>query len=34
MLLEPIDDPVARPVEPIFTVVGLEEAQFAVFVRS
>lgn len=33
MLLEPSADPVAKPVALMFTIVGLEEAQVAVFVR-
>ena len=33
MLLEPSADPVARPVALMFTIVGLEEAHVAVFVR-
>src|SRR5215470_5330154 len=33
MLLEPSADPVAKPVALMFTIVGLEEAHVAVFVR-
>lgn len=33
MLLEPSADPVAKPAALMFTIVGLEEAQVAVFVR-
>lgn len=33
MLLEPIADPVARPAALMLTVIGLELAQIAVFVK-